>query len=131
MASGTQLPRHILIVDDDPMMCDLTRLILTNAGYSAATANTAEDALVQIAETLPRLILTDMVLPGMDGSAFCRALRDNPRSRKIPVVILSASDEARDRTAALQAGADDYLVKPFSPPQLVERVRTLLAPTNR
>lgn len=113
----------ILIVDDDPRLRDLLRLALERAGHSVLTASDGKQALVQTAREAPDLVVLDVGLPEMDGFETCRRLRERS---EVPILFLTARDDEIDRILGLELGADDYVTKPFSPRELVARVRAIL-----
>lgn len=113
----------ILIVDDDPRLRDLVRLALERAGHAVLTAADGRQALVHCARAQPDLVVLDVGLPEMDGFETCRRLRERS---EVPVLFLTARDDEIDRILGLELGADDYVTKPFSPRELVARVRAIL-----
>ena len=113
----------ILIVDDDPRLRDLVRIALERAGHSVLTASDGKQALVQAAREAPDLVVLDVGLPEMDGFETCRRLRERS---EVPILFLTARDDEIDRILGLELGADDYVTKPFSPRELVARVRAIL-----
>src|SRR6266496_4729136 len=115
---------HILVVDDDPRITDLVRRILAYEGYSVAIASSGNDALTRTLEHPPDLIVLDIMLPGLDGLEVARRLR--AAGDNVPILMLTARDAVTDRVEGLETGADDYLVKPFAPEELLARVRALL-----
>jgi len=117
------MSRQILIVDDDPQIRDILRIALAQAGFAVAEAADGAAALAGAARLPPELIILDVGLPEMDGFEVCRALR---RSSAVPILFLTARDDEIDRVVGLELGADDYVVKPFSPRELVARVRAIL-----
>lgn len=117
----------ILIVDDDPRLRDLVRLALERAGYTVVTAADGQAALVHAAREAPGLMVLDVGLPEMDGFEVCRRIR--ARS-DLPILFLTARDDEIDRIVGLELGADDYVSKPFSPRELVARVRAILKRQN-
>ena len=114
---------HVLIVEDELSIAELVRAYLERDGYAVTWARSGEEALVEIDRHPVRLVVLDIGLPGIDGFEVCRRLR---ASTAVPIVILSARDDEVDRVAGLEAGADDYVVKPFSPRELVARVKAVL-----
>ena len=114
----------ILVVDDDPPIRRMLSRTLGADGYEVALAVDGADALVQIERSVPDLVLLDVAMPGLDGMAVTRRVRG--RGLAIPILLLTARDELPDRVAGLDAGADDYLVKPFETDELLARVRALL-----
>ncbi len=117
-------PILILVVDDEAQMLRMLRVVLTNSGYKVLTATNGEEALDQLAVEQPDLVILDLMLPDMSGVEITRQVRSWPSS--VPIIILSALGEERDKVAALDAGADDYLTKPFSTQELLARVRVWL-----
>ena len=115
----------ILLVDDVPQNLRLLQAVLEPRGYTTPTARSGETALARIAEGGIDLVLLDVVMPGMDGHAVCRALRAEPATSFMPVVMVTASGE-QEKAGALESGADDFVTKPFVPAELLARVRSLL-----
>lgn len=115
---------HILVVDDDPRITDLLRRILAYEGYSVSVAATGNEALTRTLERPPDLIVLDIMLPGLDGLEVAQRLR--AAGDTVPILMLTARDAVIDRVKGLETGADDYLVKPFAPEELVARVKALL-----
>ena len=116
----------ILVVEDEPDIVELVRYNLVRAGYDVDCAPSGEAALERIARSRPDLVLLDLMLPGIDGNEVCRRLKADHELRSIPVLMLTARTEDGDIVAGLEAGADDYVTKPFSPRVLVARVRAAL-----
>jgi two-component system response regulator MprA len=115
---------HVLVVDDDPRITDLVRRILAYNGYSVTVAATGDEALSRLLERPPDLIVLDLMLPGIDGMEVARRVR--AAGDNVPILMLTARDAVLDRVQGLEAGADDYLVKPFAPEELLARVKALL-----
>jgi len=115
---------HILIVDDDPRITDLLRRVLAYEGYSVASAASGGEALNRSLERPPDLVVLDIMLPGLDGLEVAQRLRT--AGDNVPILMLTARDTVADRVKGLETGADDYLVKPFAPEELVARVKALL-----
>jgi len=122
--------RPILVVDDDAKIVRLVRTYLERDGYRVVTAADGPGALAAIEDHEPALVVLDLMLPGLDGRAVIRAVRREPDG-DVPILILSARGSTVDRIAGLEDGADDYLPKPFSPAELVVRVRRILERTSR
>ena len=122
--------RPILVVDDDAKIVRLVRTYLERDGYRVVTAGDGPAALAAIEDHEPALVVLDLMLPGLDGRAVIRAVRREPDG-DVPILILSARGSTADRIAGLEDGADDYLPKPFSPAELVVRVRRILDRTSR
>jgi DNA-binding response OmpR family regulator len=132
-SSGRQTPAlrwavaaRILIVEDDPDIAQLIALYLEKAGLGSERLASGRDAIASIAARPPDLVILDLMLPHVDGFDVCRAVRANPATAGVPVLMLTARGEEADRVAGLEIGADDYLTKPFSPSELVARERALL-----
>lgn len=113
----------ILIVDDDPRLRDLLRLTLERAGHAVAAACDGRAALVALSREAPDLVILDVGLPEMDGFETCRRMR---AASEVPILFLTARDDEIDRVLGLELGADDYVTKPFSPREVVARVRAIL-----
>jgi len=116
----------ILLVEDEPAIQELLAFNVEQCGFRAVKALDAEAALFQINQALPDLILLDWMLPGSSGVELARRLRADPRTRDIPIIMLTARGEERDKILGLEAGADDYITKPFSPRELMARIRAVL-----
>ena len=119
--------KTILIVDDEPRIAEIARDYLENAGFRVATAGNGADALARIRASRPDLVVLDLALPGMDGLDVARAVR---RNSNVPIIMLTARVDETDRVAGLELGADDYVTKPFSPRELVARVRAVMRRTE-
>ena len=117
---------RILIADDEPHIRQILRFTLERAGYQVYLASDGEDALKQAAELKPNLVLLDVMMPKVDGYEVCRKMRQDFSLNQIPVIMLSARGEQRDRVAGLEGGANDYLVKPYSNEELLLRVKNVL-----
>ena len=116
----------ILIVEDERDIADLLRYNLQEAGFETDYVRNGADALQRAVEKTPDLILLDLMLPEVDGTIVCRLLKNDPRTKNIPIVMVTAKDEEKDRVAGLELGADDYITKPFSPREVVLRVSAVL-----
>jgi two-component system, OmpR family, phosphate regulon response regulator PhoB len=119
------MPR-ILVVEDEPAIAELVAINLRHAGYEVALAADAESATRQVQQALPDLVLLDWMLPGQSGLVLARAWRSDERTRQLPIIMLTARAEEADKLAGLDGGADDYLTKPFSPRELLARMRAVL-----
>ncbi len=117
---------RILVVEDEEDLQELLRVNLSREGYRVICASTGRDALVQVKNTPPQLIVLDILLPEIDGLQVCRLLKENPDTRHIPVIMVTAKSAESDIVAGLEVGADDYVTKPFSPKVLVARIRAQL-----
>lgn len=120
----------ILVVDDEPAFCEVVCEILEAAGYRAVKASNVHAAYQRLSEQKPDLILTDVMMPEIDGLTFTRQLQADPQHASIPVVVVTARTSAQDRQEALDAGAVQVLAKPFSSSQLEALVHSLTRPTN-
>lgn len=118
---------RILVVDDSPTILNLLSLALKQQGYEVVTARDGLDAMEKGRQQPVSLIITDLNMPRLDGLAFIARWRDQEGSRRTPIIMLSTESQKHDRQAGLQRGADLYLVKPVTPAQLVEAVRSLLS----
>jgi DNA-binding response OmpR family regulator len=123
---GGREERHALVVDDDADIRNLVAMTLTNAGYTVTTAATGQAALREIDQRLPDVVILDVAMPGMSGFDVCTTLRLSARTQALPVIMLTARDHVMYESQGLMAGADVYMVKPFSPKALVARVENLL-----
>ena len=120
--------KTILVVDDEPKIATLARDYLEHAGFAVLTANDGPSALATVRQRRPDLVVLDLGLPGLDGLDLTRELR---RDSTIPIVMLTARDDELDKLLGLELGADDYMTKPFSPRELVARVRAVLRRAER
>ena len=120
------MANRLLVVEDEAAIAELVSINLRHAGFSVSTAGTAEAAREAVDRELPSLVVLDWMLPDRSGVALCRQWRSEARTRDLPVIMLTARAEEADQVQGLEAGADDYLVKPFSPRTLVARVRAVL-----
>ncbi|MBV8649919.1 MAG: phosphate regulon transcriptional regulator PhoB [Alphaproteobacteria bacterium] len=116
----------VLIVEDEAALVTMLRYNLEKEGFAVCEAGDGEEALVQIAERKPDVVLLDWMLPLVSGIEVCRQIRRSPSSRTLPVVMLTARGEEGDRVRGLNSGADDYVVKPFSPTELIARLRAVM-----
>jgi DNA-binding response OmpR family regulator len=122
---------HILVVEDDPDIAQLVRRYLEKAGFEVEVSAAGRDALTMITARPPMLVVLDRMLPQLDGLDVCRLVRANEKTAAIPIIMLTARGEESERIVGLEMGADDYLAKPFSPNELVARVRALLRRSER
>jgi DNA-binding response OmpR family regulator len=122
---------RVLVVEDDPDISELVARYLERAGYTTTRVTSGRDALDAVRAKAPDLIVLDVMLPHVDGLEVCRILRSNEHTATIPIIMLTARAEESERIVGLEMGADDYLAKPFSPNELVARVRALLRRVQR
>ena len=116
----------ILVVEDDPAIRELLAINLESAGHRVIEADSAELAETLIKASLPDLVLLDWMLPGSSGPQFAARLRENSRTKDVPIIMLTARTDEQDRVTGLDVGADDYMVKPFSPRELIARIKAVL-----
>src|SRR5579872_6808644 len=116
----------ILVVEDEPALLTLLHYNLEQEGFKVLEARDGEEAMVQLRETLPDAVLLDWMLPRLSGLEVCRQIRRAPAWRDLPVIMLTARGEEGDRIRGLDSGADDYVVKPFSPGELIARLRAVI-----
>jgi two-component system phosphate regulon response regulator PhoB len=117
---------NILLVEDEPAIQELLAFNVTQCGYRAIQALDANSAMDKINSALPDMILLDWMLPGVSGVELARRLRSDARTRDIPIIMLTARTDERDKVMGLESGADDYITKPFSPRELMARIRAVL-----
>lgn len=125
------MPQKIMVVDDEP---DLARLVahhLQREGYQPISASTGTEAIEQIKRQPVSLMILDLMMPGEDGLQICKRLRSQPETASLPIIILTARDQETDKIVGLELGADDYITKPFSPRELMARVKSLLRRLER
>ena len=125
------MPHTVMVVDDDPDILDMTRLVLEGGGYRVLPAGSGAEALRALEQSRPDLILLDINMPDMDGWQVLRVLKVDERTTAIPVAMFSIKMEVRDRLHGLQEGAFDYITKPFSTDDLLQRVRRIFETLER
>jgi len=118
-------PRILIVEDEEPLVM-LLRYNLQAEGYEVDSAGNGEDAEIKLAEEIPDLVVLDWMIPSISGIELCRRLRARPETAKLPIIMLTARGEETERVRGLATGADDYIVKPFSVPELLARIRALL-----
>jgi two-component system phosphate regulon response regulator PhoB len=116
----------VMIVEDEAPLVTLLKYNLEKEGFGVCEASDGEEALVQIAERKPDVVLLDWMLPLVSGIEICRQIRRSPQSRTVPIIMLTARGEEGDKIRGLNSGADDYITKPFSPSELIARVRAVI-----
>ena len=124
--------KKIIVVEDEPDLVDVVTYNLEREGYSVLASQRGDEGLNLIRSEAPDLVLLDLMLPGMDGLSICRQMKSDSSTKEIPIIIASAKGEESDVVIGLEMGADDYLAKPFSPRELLARIRAVLrrgAPT--
>jgi DNA-binding NarL/FixJ family response regulator len=125
------MSKRLLVVDDEPNLLRAVAACLKAEGYEVSTARSGREALVQLAESVPDLVVSDIRMPGMDGYQLARQLRGAPRTALVPIVFLTAKDETADRIEGFRAGVDAYLTKPFEPDELIAVVNGILNRVER
>lgn len=120
------MPANILVVEDEPAIQELIAANLQLAGHSVLRAEDGEQALARVRDAVPDVILLDWMLPGLSGIQLARRFRADERTREVPIIMLTARSEEVDKVAGLEAGADDYITKPFSPRELMARIKAVL-----
>ena len=125
------MSKRLLIVDDEPNLLRAVAACLKSEGYEVNTARSGREALLQLAEAVPDLLVSDIRMPGMDGYQLARQLRGSPRTALVPIVFLTAKDETADRIEGFRAGVDAYLTKPFEPEELIAVVHGILSRVER
>lgn len=122
---------RILIVEDEPGMIELLSVALEDEGFNISIANNGQQGLLKVDTENPDLIISDVMMPDMDGYEFCRQLRENPKTATIPFIFLTAKKDVSDRVRGLNLGADDYISKPFHVVEVVARIKTLMQRVRR
>jgi len=122
---------HVLVIEDSPDIADLVRHFLERAGHTITLIGSGSEGLRRARADRPDLVILDLMLPGLDGLHVCQALRAEPATSSVPIIMLTARGEETDRIRGLELGADDYVTKPFSPKELVARVAALLRRVER
>ena len=117
---------RVLVVEDEAAIAELISLNLRHAGYEVTLAATADQAQIEVARVLPDLVILDWMLPGQSGLSLAKRWRSEQRTRELPIIMLTARADETDKVAGLDAGADDYLAKPFSTNELMARIRAVL-----
>jgi DNA-binding response OmpR family regulator len=122
---------RILVAEDDPDIASLLAHYLLRAGFEAEVVTSGKDVLPRIQKAPPDVLLLDLMLPGVDGLEVCRAVRSEEQLSAIPIIMITAKGEESDRIVGLELGADDYITKPFSPNEVIARIRALLRRSQR
>ena len=125
------MPPYILVVEDEPDIRELLDFSISRSGFSVIEAETAEDALKVLDRGTPELIIIDWMLPGMDGIDLAKQLRADELTKELPIIMLTARGEEADKLRSFEVGIDDYVTKPFSPKELVARIKALLRRTGK
>ncbi|MBL0318034.1 MAG: phosphate regulon transcriptional regulator PhoB [Alphaproteobacteria bacterium] len=125
MSAKSELKPSILVVEDEKSIATLLHYNLEKAGYRVRVTHDGEEAILMINESKPDLIVLDWMLPSLSGLEICTILRNNPETKHIPIIMLTARGEEQDKVMGLETGADDYVVKPFSPAEMIARINAL------
>jgi two-component system, OmpR family, alkaline phosphatase synthesis response regulator PhoP len=131
MANSSNNPYHILVAEDDPVILELIRINLERSGYKVTCHSSGEKVLLSAGIENPDLILLDLLLPGIDGIQVCRLLRGEEKTKNTPIIMVTAKSEEQDIVEGLEAGADDYITKPFSPKVLLARMQAVFRRRGR
>jgi DNA-binding response OmpR family regulator len=123
MVEPVEETKSILIVDDEPHIVNLVKLSLDKSRYKVSGAYSAREALRLIDNEIPDVIIVDIMMPGVNGYELCQALRENMKTKHVPIIILSAKGQMNDKLHAIDVGADDYITKPFDPMELERRIK--------
>jgi two-component system, OmpR family, phosphate regulon response regulator PhoB len=126
MQVGMSAKPRVLIVEDEDAQAEVLRYNFDSEGFDVMVAADGDEAMLAVEEQQPDLVILDWMLPGTSGIAVCKRLRNHPETRALPIIMLTARGEESDRVRGFESGADDYVVKPFSPSELVARVRAVL-----
>ena len=124
-------PTRVLVAEDDPDIGSLLEHYLKKAGFLPVVVLSGRDVMPQIKKEMPELVVLDLMLPGIDGLQLCKAIRADASTAAIPIIMVTAKGEESDRIVGLELGADDYITKPFSPNEVVARVKALLRRAHR
>ncbi len=122
--------QHLTVIEDEPDILDILSYNLKREGFEVSTSMNGTEGLKLIQKTMPDLVLLDLMLPGMDGLDICRHIKDDSRTQHIPIIMVTAKGEESDVVLGLGIGADDYIAKPFSPKELIARVKAVLRRTE-
>ena len=125
------MKKRLLVVEDNHRLLRVITVYLEKSGFEVMTARGGSEALIKLSETIPDLIVSDIMMPGIDGFAFAANVRSNARTDLIPIIFLTAKDTRADRIAGFKAGVDAYLVKPFEPEELVAVIENILSRVSR
>ena len=118
--------KNVVVVEDEPDIVEVVSYNLKREGYTVTSKNRGDEGLNLIRNQLPDIVILDLMLPGLDGLSICQQMKSDPSTREIPIIIISAEGEESDVVIGLEMGADDYLAKPFSPRELLARIKAVL-----
>jgi twitching motility two-component system response regulator PilH len=125
ITGAEKIVTKVLVVEDTPSELELVSKFLGDNGYSVISATDAKVGLAKALEQKPDVVVTDVVMPGMSGFELCRSLKNNPETKKLPIIVCSSKNQEIDRLWAMKQGADVYLIKPFTSEQLIRAVKSL------
>ena len=131
LTTSNSLKKRLLLVEDNARLLEAMAICLEQEGYEVLTARSGNDAFLRIAETIPDLIISDVLMPGGDGFSLVKNLRSNPRTDLIPIIFLTAKDGRDNRLKGIRAGVDAYLTKPFEPEELIVTIENILKRVKR
>ena len=120
------MTKQIVVIEDEPDILEVLRYNLSREGYAVETSNNGLDGINRVRSSLPDLVLLDLLLPGIDGLEVCRRLKSHRTTGNVPIIMLTAKGEESDIVLGLELGADDYITKPFSPREVLARIRAVL-----
>jgi len=118
--------KNVVVVEDEPDIVEVVSYNLKREGYTVTSKNRGDEGLNHIRNELPDIVILDLMLPGLDGLSICQQMKSDPSTQEIPIIIISAKGEESDVVIGLEMGADDYLAKPFSPRELLARIKAVL-----
>ena len=119
--------KRVLVVDDEPHIVKLVKLSLGNQNYDIVGITSGKEAISYANDNAPDILVLDLMMPGVNGYEVCQAVRENPKTKGIPIIILSAKSQMLDKLNAIDVGADDYMCKPFDPDELARRIKLNLS----
>ncbi len=119
--------KRVLVVDDEPHIVKLVKLSLGNQNYDIVGITSGKEAISYVNDNAPDILVLDLMMPGVNGYEVCQAVRENPKTKGIPIIILSAKSQMLDKLNAIDVGADDYMCKPFDPDELARRIKLNLS----
>lgn len=119
--------KRVLVVDDEPHIVKLVKLSLGDQNYDIVGVTSGKEAISYVKDSAPDILVLDLMMPGVNGYEVCQAVRENPKTKAIPIIILSAKSQMLDKLNAIDVGADDYMCKPFDPDELARRIKLNLS----
>ena len=119
--------KRVLVVDDEPHIVKLVKLSLGDKNYDIVGVTSGKEAISYVKDNTPDILVLDLMMPGVNGYEVCQSVRENPKTKGIPIIILSAKSQMLDKLNAIDVGADDYMCKPFDPDELARRIKLNLS----